>query len=229
MGIFVYGYLCNFLLSIYNWQNTLLILSGILLNCIVFGALFRPLIEKKNIRSPKSDKPSCLCSDECSTSDASTYEEYIPSSKGSVFNSAAIVNPGGLHQSEFSLPIKSDTPYFRGFSSNISISSARDKATLGYMRPMMRKDIFYSGSIHNIPAFKDNRSVSSIIVSLTKDFTDSEASSEESSTSSFSMSRSRKLQKFLSRKLKIFRDVRFTLLLISCILWTGNYYFLYCC
>ncbi|KAJ8316159.1 hypothetical protein KUTeg_006173 [Tegillarca granosa] len=114
MGIFVYGYLCNFLLSIYNWQNTLLILSGLLLNCIVFGALFRPLVEKKNIRSPNADKPSCLCpADECSTADGSTYEEYIPSGKGSLFHSATIVNPRDLHQSEFSLPIKSGYALFQ--------------------------------------------------------------------------------------------------------------------
>ncbi|XP_067128273.1 LOW QUALITY PROTEIN: monocarboxylate transporter 12-like [Centruroides vittatus] len=43
MGAFVFAPICQALLSIYDWKGSLLILSGLTLNCMVFGALMRPL------------------------------------------------------------------------------------------------------------------------------------------------------------------------------------------
>ncbi|XP_076335264.1 uncharacterized protein LOC143238692 isoform X2 [Tachypleus tridentatus] len=47
VGAFVVAPVCQKLLELYNWRGVLLILSGLSLNCAVFGALMRPL------------KPSC--------------------------------------------------------------------------------------------------------------------------------------------------------------------------
>lgn len=43
IGTFLFAPLINYLLEEYNWQSALLLLAGITLNCLVFGALFRPL------------------------------------------------------------------------------------------------------------------------------------------------------------------------------------------
>ena len=44
IGTFIFPPFMNFLLSIYGWRGSLVILAGISLNCCVFGALMRPLV-----------------------------------------------------------------------------------------------------------------------------------------------------------------------------------------
>ena len=52
-GAFLYAPLCRFLQDEYSWRGALLILSGILLNCLVCAAMFRP-VEYKNLdRTPE--------------------------------------------------------------------------------------------------------------------------------------------------------------------------------
>lgn len=43
MGTFVYSYMSEYLLYTYDWRGTVFILGGCLLNCVVCGAVFRPL------------------------------------------------------------------------------------------------------------------------------------------------------------------------------------------
>ncbi|XP_017034882.1 monocarboxylate transporter 5 [Drosophila kikkawai] len=42
-GTFVFAPLTEFLIGNYGWRGALLIIGGIVLNCIIFGAMFRPL------------------------------------------------------------------------------------------------------------------------------------------------------------------------------------------
>ena len=43
LGSMIFGPITQALLQNYGWQNTLTLLSGIVLHCAVFGALMRPL------------------------------------------------------------------------------------------------------------------------------------------------------------------------------------------
>ncbi|ROT67440.1 putative monocarboxylate transporter 5 [Penaeus vannamei] len=43
IGTFAFSPFVEYLIKELSWQNSLIILSGIMLNCVVFGALFRPL------------------------------------------------------------------------------------------------------------------------------------------------------------------------------------------
>lgn len=43
VGTFLMAPFVQYLLGRYDWRGTLLVLSGVILNCICFGALFRPL------------------------------------------------------------------------------------------------------------------------------------------------------------------------------------------
>ncbi|KAL8585917.1 hypothetical protein ACOMHN_061078 [Nucella lapillus] len=76
LGTFAYAYLCDQLLRIFTWRKTILILCGILLNCLACGLIFRPLIpvtRRKVIRiqsrlsasssSSSSREGSVVCSD----------------------------------------------------------------------------------------------------------------------------------------------------------------------
>jgi len=44
-GTFAYAHLTDFLLQHYDWRGTILILTGVLLNGVVCGLLFRPISE----------------------------------------------------------------------------------------------------------------------------------------------------------------------------------------
>ncbi|GFR84450.1 monocarboxylate transporter 12 [Elysia marginata] len=48
LGTFAYGWIMDQLLEVYNWRGTILILSGLLLNSLIFGLLFRPIETKKS-------------------------------------------------------------------------------------------------------------------------------------------------------------------------------------
>lgn len=44
-GTFVFAPLTEYLIAAFGWRGALLIIGGIVLNCILFGAMFRPLEE----------------------------------------------------------------------------------------------------------------------------------------------------------------------------------------
>ena len=54
MGCFVFAPLCKYLLMVYAWQSAMLIVSGITLNGVVFGALLVPLRPPVHYRKPRS-------------------------------------------------------------------------------------------------------------------------------------------------------------------------------
>lgn len=66
-GTFVYAYLTNFLIQTYDWRGTILILSGLLLNGVVCGAIYRPLSSNSSARcsvccaAPASAADSSFC------------------------------------------------------------------------------------------------------------------------------------------------------------------------
>lgn len=47
-GTFIFAPIISKLMEYYEWRVSLLILSAIVLSCVFFGALFRPLEEEKN-------------------------------------------------------------------------------------------------------------------------------------------------------------------------------------
>ena len=49
LGTFLFAPLTSHLVSEYSWKGALLIIAGLTLNCILFGALFRPL-ERPRVR-----------------------------------------------------------------------------------------------------------------------------------------------------------------------------------
>jgi len=54
VGCFVFAPLCKYLLMVYAWQSAMLIVSGITLNGVVFGALLVPLRPPVHYRKPRS-------------------------------------------------------------------------------------------------------------------------------------------------------------------------------
>ncbi|KAF4530991.1 hypothetical protein B566_EDAN013265 [Ephemera danica] len=58
LGTFLFAPLTEWLISEFGWRGALLIIAGIVFNCTIFGALFRPLPEKpkKNLETPENEK-----------------------------------------------------------------------------------------------------------------------------------------------------------------------------
>lgn len=52
-GTFVFAPLTEHLIGSYGWRGALLIIGGIVLNCIIFGAMFRPLEPPKPSKNKK--------------------------------------------------------------------------------------------------------------------------------------------------------------------------------
>ncbi|KAB7498184.1 Monocarboxylate transporter 5 [Armadillidium nasatum] len=68
LGTFLFSPLNEYLIEIYGWKGALMILSAIILNCAVFGALFRPLeleaLPRQNISSPPGAKVNGVLRDD---------------------------------------------------------------------------------------------------------------------------------------------------------------------
>ncbi|XP_075212745.1 monocarboxylate transporter 1 isoform X2 [Lycorma delicatula] len=47
LGTFVFAPVVTWLVKEYGWRGSMLIIGGLLLNCVIFGVIFRPLVPKK--------------------------------------------------------------------------------------------------------------------------------------------------------------------------------------
>ncbi|XP_033758657.1 monocarboxylate transporter 9-like [Pecten maximus] len=201
LGTFGYAYLTDALLSTYGWRGTILILAGIVLNVVVCGLIFRPLLRRKG--NGHFQKGDC-CSYKAPSSELSDYPEVTESllnrkytfdsnefvKSGTEKNDYIICNvPLGLHKLDrldisksYDVIIPKDRisdRKSRKFSSVVDlkeeycdVSSSMPPSQIinqRLLKPMMKKDIFYSGSIQNISEVQSARDLKSAIVALTKD------------------------------------------------------------
>jgi len=183
VGTFVFAPFCQFLLTKTNWQGSMLILSFLVLACVGFGSLLKPLgfhakalhedgdeeeEEKPKMKSlrvdPESSKPEkatpepeltvAFQKDTCLFYDGDHSREQIQ-------------QPAKLSRAERSgPPEKTQQPKLtlQHNSSSENLQRHRRKHRQHHhhhhknsshhrinIRPMSRKDIFYEGSIRNIP------------------------------------------------------------------------------
>lgn len=60
LGTCIFAPLVAFLNKEYGWRGTLMVLSGIVLNCAIFGGLFRPLASFNKENQSNSDACSYI-------------------------------------------------------------------------------------------------------------------------------------------------------------------------
>lgn len=80
-GTFIFAPIISKLMEQYGWRGSLLILAGIVLECVLFGALFRPLEEEK--QDPSENK---LKNTEAQTDLNESDHEISPFVTGSSIN-----------------------------------------------------------------------------------------------------------------------------------------------
>ncbi|KAJ9590108.1 hypothetical protein L9F63_016769, partial [Diploptera punctata] len=169
LGTFAFAPLSEYLITEYGWRGAMLIISAIVLNCMILGALFRPVPDTRedelDVKSGSSNtipphnssaKTNLLVEKNSSDREVITTL-HRPRSIGHITmsNSGKIPsktnNAGGSEFARLAL----SQPVL------MSASEARFKPTFGSQALrkssgiMYRRDIFYRGSLHNIPNHRD--------------------------------------------------------------------------
>ncbi|ELT97508.1 hypothetical protein CAPTEDRAFT_171008 [Capitella teleta] len=185
IGAFVFAPMCEKLLEWYDWKGATWIISGIILHGCVLGALYRPLehekaprtasppsTERKRTQSACEQRPKELQPRDILRARVSeSYDNSTGAGNGSLPEDKLIVQ--GCQQSMGNLNSK-DTEEKQQMCMSKSCDEAmfkqihKDKQREDDLkRPMYRKDIFYSGSIDNLPEYKENPDVASYVQSVT--------------------------------------------------------------
>ena len=193
IGSFVFAPLCKHLLDEFDWKGAMWIISALVLNGMVFAGLFRPLVfsdkdSQKNNSSNEMNKNGIqnIC-------DVKVHDEYD-------------LNVPVFRQSKDELKILSKNPIYRCRSMELNSPSkdninnkASETARLGnslfldesgihkhnkhILNPLVRKDIFYSGSIHHLPEYSkagnEENFVKSMLSNSTVAFSDASVDANE--------------------------------------------------
>ncbi|KAF5279281.1 hypothetical protein FQR65_LT15440 [Abscondita terminalis] len=169
-GTFIFAPLINLLLSEYGWRGAMLIISAIVLECILFGALFRPL-EYEVISKSDSDELKPIASKtEAFSSDHNLNEldmrtpasskihrpqsltHLAKSQKASNENTKYLVAPemnSKLSKSQPTINLSSHHEIGRRHLGNQLGSQSLKRS-----RPVIRPDVFYQYSLQNLAMFK---------------------------------------------------------------------------
>lgn len=172
IGTFIFAPVSKLLVDEYKWQGATLIEAGIILNCILCGALFRPLtyhdekkfdVEKNG--ASKSEKESLVTKGKNGNiPDITVTEVKDYSLKNKVLDQLKSTETTDINY------FKSDGAIYRANgnvsepnspSSAIVAPSFHRQTSLVHQRTpgsnvFIRKDIFYSGSLMNIQQYKSN-------------------------------------------------------------------------
>ncbi|XP_048249886.1 monocarboxylate transporter 12-like [Haliotis rufescens] len=245
VGTFAYAHICDRLLHAYDWRGTVLILSGFVLNCVVCGFLFRPFVEQKLRQKFKRDKDAGGSSgyggsseeNESVKSKEDIYECLKPLLSKKYRDAKPDVllpiDPSNLRQNTTARMTKSAENISRlhvavplerlhKSSHNIAMKNSLDdfqaeKIKRGLSKPILRKDIFYSGSIRHLQQFQHCRTLSQFLAEMTQDMEVEEIESIDERCR-FKKGWFARLKYTLGTQL--FKKPVFLLLLITFTMWT---------
>ena len=240
IGTFIYAPLSNYLQDKYSWRGALLILSGIVLHCIAFGALYRPLRVRRKVKLSPSEDLKLV--EQCNVTDVdlkslshgnipkivepngTCSHDNIPKST----NSSKLKFPKGLSLHAINNHEESTFQSAILFSSRLEdlkqsplvhsqpILAKQERLYICNqpLKPLERKDIFYSGSLYRIPQYNEEG-----IGSLTK--LDNAIQLEENSR----MSKLAELKKTFMQVagLTLLKNPVFILIMMSSVLWTSKF------
>lgn len=173
IGNFVFAPLCEFLLKSYSWQGAMWIISGMVLNGIVFSTFFRPLSETSGKK--KNDNSSSKLENDINVvvfeENGKEKKSFLPgdfetSLKNPIYRCKSMELRNGN---------SSDGNVWVGrlaHSQDISALQCEKKKThvkknTTTINPLSRKDIFYSGSLHNLAEHKNSKNEVEFIAKMT--------------------------------------------------------------
>lgn len=161
IGSFVFAPLCEYLLSEFDWKGAMWIISALVLNGMVFAGLFRPLtFTDTELLSDAEERNGVAV---CDMKIQNEQDLNVP-----VFNTSknelrqTLQNPIYRCRSmELTSPAKDNKTNKASELARIGHSLFLDEAGPSkhssnqkhILNPLVRKDIFYSGSIHHLPEY----------------------------------------------------------------------------
>lgn len=184
LGTFIFSPLTDYLIKEYGWRGSMMIISAIVLNCIFFGAMFRPLEyekPKKESRVKYTKENGCAITNSKEqvplngnnslhdlndkSIDITKSDHYIqrPLSVGQDFMTKSLKLPmeknGNVHNDKTKLNGNSHQMARMAQSTPLLASTAvSEPQRFGSQSlkrgPFHRRDVFYQGSLMNIPQFK---------------------------------------------------------------------------
>jgi len=154
IGSFVFAPLCVLLLDMYGWQGSMWIIAGIVLNGIVFASFYRPLHTKRVTKSKCEANSKHIDYDarEQLFENGSSSEKPTPLAE---FEMRPIYRckseeikcaPNGNTNCIVRLAFSQDLSAIERTTNHKHRHAHRD-----HLNPLARKDIFFSGSLRNIP------------------------------------------------------------------------------
>lgn len=171
LGTFLFAPILTALMENYGWRGSLLIISGLVLNCVIFGAFFRPLEEEKVVEETPTIflKPSEARLD-IHVSDHNLHQIDLKING----NGNQIHRPRSM--GHFSIPRapkieeNANIPIIKGENdaarlalsqpmltqSDVYYHPKQQYGSQGFRRhgPIDRIDVFYQGSLMNIPSYR---------------------------------------------------------------------------
>ena len=143
-GTFIFSPFSAWLVEEVGWKQTCFWLAAIILQCCIFGAFFRPLPQIDNTETLQKDKPH----PSVQLNGKSVSDGHVATVKQSPASPRARV-AANTTRSKISL------------NQITSLSSLNNQPAPGHQLkahiPLHRKDVFYSGSLYNIPLYQQNR------------------------------------------------------------------------
>jgi len=180
LGTFVFAPLIEYLIVEYGWRGAILIIAGLVLNCTFLGALFRPVPDVRVSKPVSRTASACAVTYQASseTTNLHTKKDIAErdlkqeiSNKFAQYEGNALHRPLSIghfvipHVEKISSKPNTATSDFARLALSqpalmttcASASEHRFKLTFGSQSLrkssgiMYRRDIFYHGSLHNIP------------------------------------------------------------------------------
>ena len=198
IGNFVFAPLCEFMLHDWSWKGGMWIISGLVLNGVVFALFFRPLPATKTRRVRKDgtkSKPEVVVTsvNECGDKRSFVPSDFIMDNQNPIYRCKSVQIDKCCRESGVGvarLAFSQDMSTVHSTKHRTSTHSHKD-----LLRPLSRKDIFYGGSLRNLPEYKESHSQREFTAKMTVS-DDSNVISQEKDCSTKSLCA--KIQTFLS-------------------------------
>ncbi|XP_050502934.1 monocarboxylate transporter 5 isoform X2 [Diabrotica virgifera virgifera] len=188
-GTFLFAPIISKLLEAYGWRGSILIIGGIILECILFGALFRPLEEINGEKGKKLKLTEAKVDLHISEHDLPQLTTSLPPQNGQYGGSGTMNGNGNgnMHRPhsvahftmskntkhELNGNIPSSGKYLQNDITRLALSQPmltqsenryRQHYHFGSQNwrkhgPLDRPDIFYQGSLMNIPSYRSKLSL----------------------------------------------------------------------
>lgn len=165
-GTFLFAPFSSWLIGEYGWRGSILIIAALVLECIIFGALFRPLEEDDEERDADKEQVHVLQKSHAKTdmhvSDHELHRYSQADGTSSIHRPHSVAHlqihsKNSFVRSEVNGNVQKPLPTCRWAVSQPMLAMNKHGGSHYSMKkhsPFDRPDVFYQGSLMNIPSYR---------------------------------------------------------------------------